>query len=93
MRKRARALAVVCLFALAAPGCGKKSEPTTNPNEVREFHTVVQDGAADAAERLLRIRPYLANAKNENGETPLQVAKQRGDEEMVDLLRKHGAKE
>jgi len=33
------------------------------------------------------------DAKNKNGDTPLKLAKEKGRGGMVDLLRKHGAKE
>jgi ankyrin repeat protein len=33
------------------------------------------------------------NVKDNNGLTPLWWAKDRGSEEIVDLLRKHGARE
>jgi len=33
------------------------------------------------------------DVKNRRGETPLSLAKQKGHTEIVELLRKHGAKE
>jgi ankyrin repeat protein len=33
------------------------------------------------------------NAEDEGGKTPLQVAEREGRTEIVELLRKHGAKE
>ncbi|MBN2316305.1 MAG: ankyrin repeat domain-containing protein [Sedimentisphaerales bacterium] len=33
------------------------------------------------------------NAEGGQGETPLDLAKQQGHTEIVELLRKHGAKE
>jgi ankyrin repeat protein len=33
------------------------------------------------------------NAKDNNGQTPLSLAKERQSKELVDLLCKHGAKE
>jgi hypothetical protein len=38
-------------------------------------------------------KPCLANAKSESGETPLKVANQKGDQELADVLKKHGAQE
>jgi ankyrin repeat protein len=32
------------------------------------------------------------NAKNKDGETPLDLALRQGHKEIVELLRKHGAK-
>jgi hypothetical protein len=44
-------------------------------------------------DRLIRAKPALVNAPNQNGETPLKVAGQRGSEDVADLLRKHGGHE
>jgi ankyrin repeat protein len=33
------------------------------------------------------------SAETPSGETPMQIAKERGHTEIVELLRKHGAKE
>src|SRR5205807_1534267 len=82
-----------CALALAAPGCGKKSAPAANPTEVKEFYAALQDGDAEIVERLLNAKPYLANVKSETGETPLKVANQKGNQELADVLKKHGAVE
>jgi hypothetical protein len=93
MRMRFMAVWAACLLALTVVGCGKKGEPAANPTEVREFHAAIQDGDAEIVERLLKAKPYLANAKSESGETPLKIANQRGNEELADVLKRHGAKE
>jgi hypothetical protein len=85
----------VCMAGgmLVLAGCGKKAAPTENANEVSEFWKVVDDGDAESAERLLRLRPYLANAKNPSGQTPLAAAKQKGNEDLAEAIRKAGGKE
>ncbi len=40
----------------------------------------------------LIVKGADVNAKNNQGKTPLQVAKEKGHTEIVELLRKHGAK-
>ena len=88
-------LSVLTLAALPSlAACGHKSAaPDPGSREVTEFHAAVLDGDADVLERLIRAKPFLVNAKNANGETPLRVATQKGNQEVADLLRKHGAHE
>jgi hypothetical protein len=95
MRRFAGALALLGLMSLFAIGCGKKtsSEPAANSREVTEFNAAVQDGDADIVRRLLQAKPYLANAKNESGQTPLTVAKQKGLEDVANVIQKAGGHE
>jgi hypothetical protein len=76
-------------------GCGKKKEetPASNPTEVKEFFDAVNDGDADVVGRLLKVKPYLANAKNAEGQTPLAVAKAKGNDELVDVIKKANGKD
>jgi ankyrin repeat protein len=53
---------------------------------------VVYEGYKDMTE-LLIAKQADVNAKDNDGHTPLWLAKYRGRDEIVDLLRKHGAKE
>jgi hypothetical protein len=82
-------------IGIAAPlliGCGKKAAaPQATPTEISEFFSALQDGDAEIVSRLLKAKPYLANTKNESGETPLQVAKKKDNQELVDVLKKNGA--
>ena len=87
---------LLCLAggALVLLGCGKKVEQQeANPNEVKEFFDAVNDGDADVVSRLIKAKPYLANAKNESGQTALAVAKQKGNEELAEAIRKAGGTE
>ncbi|HSV72179.1 MAG TPA: ankyrin repeat domain-containing protein [Chthonomonadales bacterium] len=88
---------VAALLALAlAPGCsprGGEGAAAPSVREVQEFHSAVVDDDAIIVERLLTARPALVNARNEQGQTPLQVANQRGAHEAANVLRDHGAEE
>ena len=79
------------LTALA--GCGKKEASAPSANDVQEFHSAVQDGDAEIIRRLLQAKPGLVNAKNQLGQTPLQVAKQKGADDLVEVLKKFGGTE
>jgi ankyrin repeat protein len=83
-----------CLATAGLAGCGHKAAPPTpTATEVSEFHAAVQDGDAAIVDRLLRAKPYLVNARNQTGETPLKVANEKGEQEVADVLRKNGGKE
>jgi ankyrin repeat protein len=80
--------AVSLVVLLALSGCGKAEAPPPTATEVSEFFNAVQDGDAEIVSRLLKAKPGLASAKNENGETALQVAESRGLDEVAEALRK-----
>ena len=84
--------AILVLGTILLSGCGKKAPHEANPTEVKEFFTAVEDGDAEIISRLLKAKPYLANASNDSGETALSIAKKKNNEEMVDALKKAGAK-
>ncbi len=91
-----RVACALCVWALFAPaGCGRKAatETAASANEVSEFHAALQDGDADIVRRLLQAKPYLANVKNQSGQTPLAVAKQKGNDELAGVISKAGGKE
>jgi hypothetical protein len=95
MRRIAGLLALL-LVIVAPAGCGRKQaaeSPSPNSREVTEFHAAVQDGDADIVRRLLQAKPYLANAKNATGQTPLAAAKAKGNEEVADVIQKAGGHE
>jgi ankyrin repeat protein len=56
------------------------------------LYFAVLRGHKDVAE-LLIAKGADVNVKNNQGRTPLSLAKKKGHNEIVELLRKHGAKE
>lgn len=91
---RRRALAWIFFSGLLA-GCAPKqpqAPPDPKSTEVVEFHAALRDGDVDIISRLLSAKPYLVNARNEQGQSPLQVAEQSGNQELADLIRKRGGK-
>ncbi|HUS72384.1 MAG TPA: ankyrin repeat domain-containing protein [Sedimentisphaerales bacterium] len=54
--------------------------------------TCLNRGNKDFVE-LLIAKGVDVNAKNNRGQTPLDIAVKRGHTEIAELLRKHGAKE
>ena len=82
--------------AIGFAGCGKKTDaagPHFSTKTVDEFFSAVEDGDVDIVRRLLQAKPGLANAKNQGGQSALQVATAKGNQDMADLLRKSCAKE
>ena len=93
---RRQALIQMACGLIVVSGCGGKKaapESSSNPTEVKEFFDAVNDGDASIVSRLLKAKPYLANAKNDQGQTPLAVAKAKGDEELISAIQKAGGKE
>jgi len=74
-------------------GCGKAKTVPPSANDISEFQTAVQDGDAMVVDRLLKAKPALVNVPNQNGETPLKVAKQKNNDELADVIKKHGGHE
>jgi hypothetical protein len=94
LMNRRQALSWLAGGLMVLAGCGgKKAAQESNPTEVKEFFDAVNDGDANIVARLLKAKPYLANAKNESGQTPLAVAKTKGDEELISAIQKAGGKE
>src|SRR5438045_651297 len=58
---------------LGAAGCGHKTESTVVPkaSDVAEFDSAVRDGDTEIISRLLKAKPEMINAKDENGKTPV----------------------
>jgi ankyrin repeat protein len=84
------------LTALVTAGCGggkPQAPPDASSTEVQEFHAALQDGDAEIIRRLVAAKPYLVNARNKEGVSPLQAAQRQNNEEVADLLRQKGAKE
>jgi len=60
------------------------------------LHVVCMDAGragTEAKAEVLIAHGADVNAKTKKGKTPMSLAKERGDEQIVELLRKHGAKE
>jgi ankyrin repeat protein len=89
-------LAGVAMAAfLLMAGCHHETVSTAAPSagDVSEFDSAVRDGDTSIVSRLIKAKPEMINAKDENGKTPLTIATEKGDQEMADLLRRHGGHE
>jgi hypothetical protein len=53
------------------------------------LHSAAAGGQVAKAEFLLAKAAYV-NVKNQDADTPLRVAESKGNDEMAELLRKHG---
>lgn len=88
-------IAVVAVLALA--GCHHQTAPTAtaapSASDVTEFDSAVRDGDTTVIGRLLKAKPEMINAKDENGKTPVTIATEKGDQEMATYLRNHGGHE
>ena len=94
MQRRTLLVWLAALFPLAGCGGGKPpATPDASSNEVRQFHEALQDGDVEIVRRLIGAKPYLVNAKNEQGISPLKAAQNQGNEELADLIRQKGGTE
>jgi len=86
-------LLMVCfLLPILTVGCSRPAPQPPSEQEVQEFRSALKDGDAAIVDRLLSAKPGLVNVKDETGRTPLADAEARGDDEMLQVLRRHGAK-
>ena len=93
MRRRTFLL-ILALSPVAGCGGGKPPPtPDASSNEVRQFHEALQDGDVEIVRRLIGAKPYLVNARNEQGVSPLKAAQNQGNEELADLIRQKGGTE
>jgi ankyrin repeat protein len=87
-------LAVVCLIpVIFISGCGQQKIKQFSARDVSEFESAVQDGDADIVDNLLTEKPGLANVRDQNGKTPLDIAEAKGQSDMIEVIKKHGGKE
>ena len=93
--KKRIGVAILALLVLA--GCHHPAASTSAAapaaSDVTEFDSAVRDGDTSIIGRLLKAKPEMINAKDETGKTPLTIATEKGDQEMADYLRHHGAHE
>jgi ankyrin repeat protein len=86
--------AVWCMcVACVLCGCGKPAPALPTQQETQEFHSALMDGDAAIVDRLLSAKPALANARDQQGKTPLAHARERGDDELAHVIERHGGKE
>lgn len=81
---------VVVVLGILGIGCAKSPPPPPSQQEVQEFRNALDDGDAAIVDRLLSAKPGLVNVRDESGRTPLARAEERGDDEMVQVLERHG---
>lgn len=97
MRRLLVSISVATALGLLSAGgvvsCSRQPAPPPSQQEVQEFRNALNDGDAAIVDRLLSAKPGLVNVRDENGKTPLALARQRGDEEMAQVLLRHGGKE
>jgi ankyrin repeat protein len=85
-----RAALIMCLALLTLAGA---STAPPSASDVAEFDSAVRDGDTSIVSRLISAKPEMINAKDENGKTPVTIATEKGDQEMIALLRRHGGHE
>ena len=84
---------LVCFTILIAlVGCGKVA-PSFTSHEKSEFLTAVNDGDSDVVDQLLIEKPGLVNIRDQNNQTPLDIAEKQNNSDMIAVLKKHGGKE
>src|SRR5579862_6797001 len=102
MMMKAKSVSVTITSALAwamlgAMGChGGGSQTNMAPPsafDVTEFDSAVRDGDTEIVSRLIKAKPEMINAKDENGKTPVAIANEKNDKDMADLLKRHGGHE
>lgn len=93
MRYRILLCALAIGFGLT--GCHHQAAPpvAVSASDVAEFDSAVRDGDTDIISRLIKAKPEMINAKDENGKTPVTIATEKGDTAMADLLKRHGGHE
>ncbi|HEY9226777.1 MAG TPA: ankyrin repeat domain-containing protein [Gemmatimonadaceae bacterium] len=63
----------------------------SHPTELSQLRSAITNGDTTLVAKLLTSTPSLASAQFEDGATPLHVAAESNDAEMIDLLARHGA--
>jgi ankyrin repeat protein len=93
--KKRAGVAILAFLVLAGCHHPTASTSTAAPaaSDVTEFDSAVRDGDTAIISRLIKAKPEMINAKDENGKTSLTIATEKGDQETIDYLRRHGAHE
>ena len=73
------------------PPVEAKPEPPTAKAPAVSIHDAAYDGNIEAVKQHLAAGTHV-DAKDEDGETPLDAANETNHPEIADLLRKHGGK-
>jgi len=92
-RLRCMRVAAALWCAVPIAGCGRSAPVRPSQQETQEFQTALTDGDAAIVDRLLSAKPALANVRDQQGKTPLKYARERGDEELAQVIERHGGKE
>jgi hypothetical protein len=72
-------------------GAGVVMSPFIPLSPAGKLYKAINAGKTNKVDLLLTAHPELINERY--SETPLQIAQRRGDSNMVDVIRRHGAKE
>lgn len=85
---------LLVILGIAVVGCGRRQAPSApSAHEIQEFTSAVNDGDAAIVDRLLSAKPGLVNVRLESGKTAVAVAREKGDSQMEDVLKRHGGHE
>ena len=94
-----RLFCLILALIFLAVGCEKKltkplelNKPIGLTESIRSLHEAVEKGNFSVVKALISDGADV-NTKDNKGRTPLRWAKNSGHTEIVELLRKHGAKE
>jgi ankyrin repeat protein len=97
LQRLIKATLLVPLAIAVLAGCHHGGSPSNtaapSAGDVTEFDSAVRDGDTDIVSRLITAKPEMINAKDESGKTPLTIATEKSDTDMVNLLKKHGGHE
>ncbi len=90
-----RRICALSLGFLAATviGCGHPKAAPPTAQETQEFQSALQDGDPMIVDRLLSAKPGLVNQPDSGGKTPLAIAREKGNEELAGVIKRHGGHE
>ena len=88
--KPTKLFCLILLLMFITVGCKKRAVKPTEPAD--SLHKVVAGGNIDQIKSLIS-RGADVNVKDNQGQTPSSLAAEEAHNQIVELLRKHGAKE